>query len=299
VRATLPGRDTPVTAVVVVALLLVTVAVRPGGVFDLDVARWASTNLVNLNRHPISAMLASIFVVPNAVSAEVLAVPFVGAFAERRIGPARLVIVALVGHVVATLASEGAVRLAIDSGTDDRSAAWQLDVGVSYVVFTVAACAIRFVPRRWRHPVAAALVGWVLLDVVRQSDMTSWGHALSVGIGLLSWHWIPSDAAEPGSGLPAADARPPVMRRRRRLLSAATIGCLAVLGAVAVGTNGVGPARAGSAGAGHHRADRAPHSPRAPGGTQTSPSAEQGLRGRCIVDGWDRRPSRGPACHGG
>ena len=256
-RSVLPGRDTPVTAVVVVVLALVTVAMRMGSPADADIAQWASTNLVNLHRHPVTAMVASIFVVPDGVSPDVMVFPVAGAVLERRVGSMRLVAIALVGHVVATLVTEGAVRLAIDSGTDARSAAWQLDVGVSYVVFTVSACAVRLCPRPWRRPALAGLLGWVLVPVLLRSDMTSWGHVLSVAIGVLSWHWIPTPAAEcldHPSGPPEPVRR--IATRRARVLSGATIACLAVVGTVVIGTGRLLPRDAGPAHPRAHRADR-------------------------------------------
>jgi hypothetical protein len=244
--------------VAVIVLVVATVALRWGAPADADIAQWASTNLVNLHRHPLTAMVASIVVVPDGGSPDVLAFPVVGALLERRVGSMRLVAVALVGHVIATLVTEGAVRLAIDSGADARSAAWQLDVGVSYVVFTMTACALRLVPRPWRYPALTGLAIWVLVPVVQRSDMTSWGHVVSVAIGVLSWHWIPTpEARDTGRPSRPADAVGGFRKHRARVVSGVTIACLAIAGTLAVGAGRSLPRDADRAHPRPHGAERA------------------------------------------
>jgi hypothetical protein len=149
--------------------------------------QWASTNLVNLHRHPLTALVASAFVSPDVLGTDLLILAVAGFVLESRVGWRRTLAVAVAGHVIATLITEGAVLLAILSGNEARRAAWQLDVGISYVTWTVVGASLLFVPRRWRPYAVTAAAGYLVFELTVTWDMTAWGHVLSLAIGLVSW----------------------------------------------------------------------------------------------------------------
>jgi hypothetical protein len=236
-RQFLPGADTPFTLAVLAVLAVTTVLLRWGAPGDADVLRWASTNLVNLRHHPLSALAASIFVTAHGVSREVLVFAVGSAVLERRSGLLRAAAIPLAGHVIATLVSEGGVRVAIWGGDEPRVAAWQLDIGISYLAFSAAAAALRHAPRRWRAGGLAVLAAWVLIPLARHPDLTAWGHVLSVVLGVLSWHWVIRPALRStgvaGSGCPRGGRV-----AWSRTLSASAVASLAVAGLLAVGVGG-------------------------------------------------------------
>ena len=270
-RAVLPGRDTPMTVVVVIVIGLALARGTPG---DADVMQWASSNLTNLHQRPVTAMLASIFVAAGGgLSPSTLLVAMAGSVLERRVGALRTAVIALLGHIVATLITEGAVHLAIWAHTDSRSAAGQLDIGISYVAFTVAASACRFLPTRWRALALATLLLRVSAPLAIAPGMTNWGHLLSVLIGLTAWNWLPTSApASAAQGRASRGAR--CLRQGRaaawsRAASAICLATLATLGSIWVSYGAILPPRTPAlttlTGPAHHHPHRPPpHSGRRP-----------------------------------
>jgi hypothetical protein len=236
-RQVLPGADTPLTLAVLAVLAATTVLLQLGARSDADVVQWASTNLINLRDHPVSALVASIFVTSNTVSRDVLVFALGSAVLERRSGLLRAAAIPLAGHVIATLVTEGGVRIAIWGGDEPRAAAWQLDIGVSYLAFTAAAAGLRHGPRPWRVAGLAVFAAWVLIPLAQHPGLTTWGHVLSVLIGVLAWPWVirPTSRAtgDIGSGCPPG--RRVAWSRR---LSAAGVAGLAMAGLLAVDVGG-------------------------------------------------------------
>ncbi len=231
VRGLLPGSDTPLVLGIVAALAATRLSTAAWHA-DIDLSRWASTNLINLHHHPFSAMLASIFVV--GVWSPVTGLTVIAATVlERRVGGWRTAGIGLLGHVVATLVTEGAVGVAILLHREPRSTAWRLDVGISYVAFTLAVAAVRFAPRPWRWSLVGVLFAYVAVPVVLHPDMTGWGHVMSGSIGLAMWHWLPASTRT------SSDRARTASRQRLGIASAATIAALALAGAAAVGISPV------------------------------------------------------------
>ena len=207
----------PVTAATVAGLLLIVTLISTDAVDADALQEWASTNLVNLYHHPISAMVLSAFVLTGPSAAGIGVAALVCGLFERRVGTKRLLAVAAAGQVIPSLITEGAVRLAIHAGGESRAAAVRFDVGISYVTFSVAAALTRFAPARWRR---TALLTGVTITVVQfavSHDMTASGHALAYAVGLLCW--------------PLLD-RPADRRARRRVL--VTLAAMAIVGVLAV-----------------------------------------------------------------
>jgi hypothetical protein len=174
-------RVTPLATAMVVLLLTAALALHllfPDNIDD--VVAWTSTNLHNLARHPVAAMLASAFVVPSGLVPELFLVAVGFTVLERSIGTLRTAIVALSGHVVATLLTEYGARLLVESA-DDRS-----DVGVSYAMFAVLAAAALRLTGRVRILAVLAVGAAVLIPFAIDPGMSTTGHVLAAAIGPLT-----------------------------------------------------------------------------------------------------------------
>jgi rhomboid family protein len=177
----------PVTTAVVIGLLVIVTLISTQAVDADALQQWASTNLVNLYHHPISAMVLSAFVLTGPSTAGIGVAAAVCGLFERRVGTKRLLAVAAAGQVIPSLITEGAVRLAIHAGGESRAAAVRFDAGISYVTFSVAAALTKFAPARWRRTAVLAGVSITVIQFAVSHDMTASGHALAFGVGLLCW----------------------------------------------------------------------------------------------------------------
>ncbi|MER6786920.1 rhomboid-like protein [Streptomyces sp. NPDC000658] len=152
----------------------------------------SSTDVAHLVQTPAAVLAASALWVAGG-----LASPFTLAFLvvltalERRVGGARTAVVFLLGHVLATLATEVPVGLAVLAGRLPDSSLHRLDYGIS---FGVAGCvgALAGLLRPWlRWPVLAAFGAMLLQDLLAFTDpMTDWGHLIALTIGVAAWPWV-------------------------------------------------------------------------------------------------------------
>lgn len=179
----------PLTAAMLVLVggTSIVLAARPE---DLaSIVAWASTNLENLSTHPISALFASIFVVPDSPGPELTLLAVGCGITELRLGVWRTIAIGLTGHVVATLVSEygtavfGALHLAA-IGPSDRA-----DVGVSYVAYSLLGAATMLLPRRLGLTVLLAALAAVVEPWSFDPGMTTIGHLVSLGcgVGIAAW----------------------------------------------------------------------------------------------------------------
>ncbi|MFD3589735.1 rhomboid-like protein [Streptomyces sp. NPDC058683] len=149
----------------------------------------SSTDVAHLLRTPVFVLLASaLWVAGGVLSPYALAFVLVLTALERRIGGARAILVFLAGHVLATLATEVPVGLAVLVGHLPDSSLHRLDYGISFgVAASVGALSGLLTP--WLRWPLLALVGYSLLtDLVAFEDpMTNWGHLISLGIGTALW----------------------------------------------------------------------------------------------------------------
>ena len=157
----------------------------------------SSTDVAHLVRMPGLVLPASaLWVAGGVVSPYVLCFLLVLTALERRTGWARTAGVFLLGHVLATLATEGTVGLAVLAGQLPDSSLHRLDYGISFgVAAGVGALAGLLTP--WLRRPLLALFGWMLTQsLIEYADpMTDWGHLISLAIGIATW---------------------PVLRRRQR-----------------------------------------------------------------------------------
>jgi hypothetical protein len=167
----------------VVLVVAVVVRVLPGTTTE-ELVLDSSTNLDNLRHTPLLVLGASAFVVAPLTGLWIL-VPLVVVFgaAQRWLGRAATVIVAVLGHVGVTLFVAVLLAAGIDDGRLSPSLARAEDVGVSYALATLAGLLVGRVPRRLRPWYAAGLLVLVVAALVIGPDFTDLGHLTAVLLG--------------------------------------------------------------------------------------------------------------------
>ncbi|WUC49483.1 hypothetical protein OG266_14105 [Streptomyces sp. NBC_00554] len=182
-------------AAVLVVTSLVAEYASPSLVHALHQA--SSTDVAHLVRTPVLVLIASaLWIAGGMFSPYAIGFLLVLTALERRIGGARTAGVFLLGHVIATLATEVPVGLAVLAGQLPDSSLHRLDYGVSFgVAASVGALAGLLTP--WlRWPLLITFGGMLVADLIAFTDpMTNWGHVMSLAIGVAAW---------------------PLVRRRRR-----------------------------------------------------------------------------------
>ncbi|AGS71784.1 rhomboid-like protein [Streptomyces collinus] len=152
----------------------------------------SSTDVAHLARTPVLVLLASaLWIAGGVVSPYAAAFVLVLSALERRIGAARAAGVFLAGHVLATLATEVPVGLAVLAGHLPDSSLHRLDYGISFgVAAAVGALAGLLAP--WpRRLLLVPVAGALLVDLAAFRDpMTDWGHLIALAIGVATWPWV-------------------------------------------------------------------------------------------------------------
>ncbi|CAM5281592.1 membrane protein [Streptomyces avidinii] len=181
-----------------------------------------STNLDNLQDHPLSALLGSALFFDGTLT-DVASTEFVGTFitlwlgvccflarAEHRWGKPRAAAVFLGGHVAATLLTAAVIAVALRNGWYPADVRHALDYGVSYGAQTLLAIGTPALPRRARLPWVLFVLAWPLGGADWNGplpDFTTVGHliAATVGFALLA---VPAFRRQPvrTTGLPSATA---------------------------------------------------------------------------------------------
>ncbi len=183
-RAWWSGRDLGVSYAVIVLVVSVVVAVQPPPVLRMLVEQ-SSTNLANMASHPLQVLVFSAFVVSPA-SGLVLLVPLVIVFGEveRWLGRIALFVIAVFGHIGATLVVMTIQITALHRRLVRFDVVIRPDVGVSYAMFAAIGVLLVRVPRQWR--LAYGLVGLAVVAVLLGGfpDFTNVGHATAWLIGL-------------------------------------------------------------------------------------------------------------------
>ncbi|MFH8488603.1 rhomboid-like protein [Streptomyces longisporoflavus] len=151
--------------------------------------RHSSTDVAHLTQEPFLVLVASaLWIAGGIASPYAIGFLLVLTALERRIGPLRTAGVFLLGHVVATLATEVPVGLSVLAGHLPDSSLHRLDYGISFgVAASVGALAGLFRPwLRWL--VLAGFGGMLIDDLIAFSDpMTNWGHLLALTLGVATW----------------------------------------------------------------------------------------------------------------
>ncbi|MEU6777478.1 rhomboid-like protein [Streptomyces sp. NPDC046759] len=149
----------------------------------------SSTDVAHLVRTPALVLLASaVWIAGGVMSPYALAFVLVLTALERRIGGARAACVFLAGHVLATLATEIPVGLAVLCGHLPVTSLHRLDYGISFGV-AASIGSLAGLLRPWlRWPLVTLTAGTLLNDLIAFEDpMTNWGHLIALTVGLATW----------------------------------------------------------------------------------------------------------------
>ena len=189
-------RTGPVTSILLVVVLaghalLGALVADPTGLL----AR-LSTDVDNLRRYPLTALVGSLFLVPGPLLGSGLGGTLITLvlglgvalwwFEAREGSPAALAVVGL-GHLGATLLTVPVILWAVATGRYPPEVRSTLDVGVSYAAEAALAAVTVLLPRWSRPPWGLFVVGWPLLDADWYGwlpDFTTVGHLWSAAIGL-------------------------------------------------------------------------------------------------------------------
>jgi hypothetical protein len=155
--------------------------------------RTSSTDVDHLSTHPIFVLVTSALWVDGIVDG-LLAVLVLGVLAtilERRVGTRWVVAIFASGHVVATLATEGAVAVGVHVGVLPANAVSRIDVGASYGLAALLGATAGLLPMRVRT--VGVFGAWIYLGwpIANRFDMTSWGHLIALAIGVCWWPLLP------------------------------------------------------------------------------------------------------------
>ncbi|MFJ9696578.1 rhomboid-like protein [Kitasatospora sp. NPDC101183] len=177
----------------------------------------------NLLHHPVRALVLSGFWVAGEVW-----VPYLWGFAltlaplERRVGPARAAAVFAVGHVGATLLSQGVVMGAVATGRMGTDAMDRLDIGVSYGVLACLGAVAGLMPVRERLLALGGASVMIAQQIAQDRDLvTAVGHPAALLAGVALWRWLRRGRRGPTAGPRRAAARAVHGARARGGLSAA------------------------------------------------------------------------------
>ncbi|MGW7379607.1 rhomboid-like protein [Streptomyces sp. NPDC054794] len=149
----------------------------------------SSTDVVHLVRSPVLVLTASaLWIAGGLVSPYALCFLVVLTALERRVGGARAAGVFLLGHGLATLATEVPVGLAVVVGHLPDSSLHRLDYGISFGVAASTGALAGLLAHWLRWPLLALFGGMVVTDLIAFADpMTNWGHLISLTIGIATW----------------------------------------------------------------------------------------------------------------
>jgi hypothetical protein len=174
-------------ASVLVVTSLVTTYADPALVHALH--QGSSTDVAHLVRTPVLVLLASALWIAGGIgSPYAIGCLLVLTALERRTGGLRTAGVFLLGHVLATLATEVPVGLAVLVGQLPASSLHRLDFGVSFGVAAGIGALSGLLTPWLRWPLLAAFGGMLLQDLRAFTDpMTDWGHLIALTIGVATW----------------------------------------------------------------------------------------------------------------
>lgn len=149
----------------------------------------SSTDVAHLVRHPVLVLLASaLWVAGGIASSYAIGFLLVLTALERRIGGLRAAGVFLLGHVVATLATEVPVGLSVLVGHLPGSSLHRLDFGISFGVATSVGALTGLLTPWLRWPALIGFASMLVGDLIAFTDpMTNWGHLMSLAIGVATW----------------------------------------------------------------------------------------------------------------
>jgi hypothetical protein len=153
------------------------------------VLRWASSNVHNLQHHPVGCLIASAFFSAESLTAWPPLIVLTLFGANGALGNWRTAVTCASGQIVGTLVSEGILWYRIDHGTMPPTDRFIVDVGPSYVVVT--AIAVALIWGSWLARAAAAVAFAILIAVgeifsgLSQLDVSAVGHVIALFVGAM------------------------------------------------------------------------------------------------------------------
>jgi len=178
------GRDLALGYAGILLGLALVLALQPDRVHEHLVLR-SSTNLANLRDDPLVVLLLSAFVLPSSFSLWVLPL-LVAAYsaAQRWLGRTATLLVALFGHVFATVFVAVLLAAGIAHHQLDRAVAREPDVGVSYGLAAVLAVIVYRLPPFSRRCMAVGGTVFLAGLMLVSATFTDLGHLTAWLIGL-------------------------------------------------------------------------------------------------------------------
>jgi hypothetical protein len=178
-------RSAPATFTYAFAVLVTTATLastRP--LVKTELLHELSTNVQNMQHHPVRVLFLSAFWLDNARDVPVLLLfVAISAPVEHWLGSLRWLSVFIAGHVGATLFTFFVLYARTDDGRTHPHLQRAVDVGISYGLYAIAAVLLYHLPRRWRLPYAAALVISFTIATYFSATFTDIGHLAAIGIG--------------------------------------------------------------------------------------------------------------------
>ncbi|WP_338056562.1 rhomboid-like protein [Streptomyces torulosus] len=148
-----------------------------------------STDVAHLVGAPVPVLVASaLWIAGGVASPYALGFVLVLTALERRIGGRRTAVVFLLGHVLATLATEIPVGVSVLTGGLPGSSLHRLDYGISFGVAASVGALASLLPWWSRWPLLLTFGSMLVDDLMAFTDpMTNWGHLIALAIGVATW----------------------------------------------------------------------------------------------------------------
>ena len=146
-----------------------------------------STNINQLRNSAPTVLATSAFWVADhgdGLDLYIAAFATVVAWAERRYGTPRLLVIAVSGHVLGSLLTEAVLQRAIHQGRAPAKLQYATDVGVSYMLVTAMAAAVLAMHGRARAAAAVVLLGILVTPMITSHTIWDLGHILAAACGL-------------------------------------------------------------------------------------------------------------------
>lgn len=151
-----------------------------------ELLREQSTNIVQLRRRPLRALVTSLLWLDGRRWW-----PYVPVFAavlgpaERVQGRPRYLGTGIAAHVIGTAASQALLARSIARGDEPRKLAHAHDIGVSYFALGVGGGLCGYLPTSWRVGTQLAAATAVAVAVRSRADFTATGHCVAFLVGTL------------------------------------------------------------------------------------------------------------------
>ncbi|MEU6755447.1 rhomboid-like protein [Streptomyces sp. NPDC046685] len=183
-------RSSPGTHIwlLIIAVTSIVVVLAPDRVEHVLLHR-NSSNIHQLDRYPVRALLSSAFWIENPASLALYAVLFelFHAPVERWLGTLRWLTIVASAHIVATLVSQKLLLMAIQDHRAPRSMTHVVDIGVSYGLAAAVGVLTYRLPSPWKWIYLAGAVTFFGVPLATGGTFTDLGHAIALAVGLLAW----------------------------------------------------------------------------------------------------------------